>query len=244
LVVNTQLNMIGGKSAAIAHQFAGKGRVLFLGVDSTWLWRRNVGDRYFYKFWGQAIQYVARRDADAAGKSRLIARPMLGRIGEPAQLELYAFEPTQDGSGKASPEAKHVVKIVDSQGERSVDLLSDPSAPGRFVGGFEPRVSGRCDLSCADGAIVASTSMLVTGDGAEFRRVDVHRASLDALASASGGKMIEYWQVGKLDEEFKGEPKRQRRRFESSIWDNWLILLLLLIAYSVDVALRRTSGLS
>src|SRR5207253_7225657 len=55
-----------GKTPLVAHHYAGKGRVLFIGTDSTWLWRQNVGDRFFYTFWGQSIRFVARRyDATA-----------------------------------------------------------------------------------------------------------------------------------------------------------------------------------
>lgn len=44
----------------IAEQNAGRGRVLFVGTDSTYLWRRQVGDAYFQQFWGQAIRHVAK----------------------------------------------------------------------------------------------------------------------------------------------------------------------------------------
>jgi hypothetical protein len=40
-----------------------------VGTDSTWLWRRNVGDRFFYRFWGQAVRFVARRDEQTGSKS-------------------------------------------------------------------------------------------------------------------------------------------------------------------------------
>ena len=45
-----------GPLPLIATHHAGRGKVLFVGTDSTWLWRQNVGDRFFYKFWGQAIR--------------------------------------------------------------------------------------------------------------------------------------------------------------------------------------------
>jgi len=39
-------------------QPVGRGQVLFVGTDETWRWRREVGDRYFYRFWAQAAMYV------------------------------------------------------------------------------------------------------------------------------------------------------------------------------------------
>ena len=32
----------------------GFGRVLFLGLDSTWRWRCRIGDTYHHRFWGPA----------------------------------------------------------------------------------------------------------------------------------------------------------------------------------------------
>ena len=55
-----------GKMPLIAEHFAGQGKVLFVGTDETWRWRQNVGDRFFYRFWGQAVRAVARRDPKQA----------------------------------------------------------------------------------------------------------------------------------------------------------------------------------
>lgn len=44
----------------IASHFFGKGRVMFVGIDSTWRWRKDVGDKYFYKFWSQSLHYLGK----------------------------------------------------------------------------------------------------------------------------------------------------------------------------------------
>ena len=79
-----------GKVPLIAHHYAGQGRVLFVGTDETFRWRQNVGERFFYRFWGQATRFVARRDAKAArragSRSARAAQP-----GEQAEIELMAF---------------------------------------------------------------------------------------------------------------------------------------------------------
>ena len=35
----------------------GFGRVLFVGIDSTWRWRYRVGDTYHHRFWGQLVRW-------------------------------------------------------------------------------------------------------------------------------------------------------------------------------------------
>src|SRR5262249_4005843 len=74
-----------GKLPLIAQHYAGKGRVLFIGTDETFRWRRNVGDRFFYTFWGQSIRGVARRDPKLAKKSWIEVRPVRCQPGESAQ---------------------------------------------------------------------------------------------------------------------------------------------------------------
>lgn len=37
----------------------GDGRVLWLGTDDQWYWRQFEGDKYFYKFWQNAIRWTA-----------------------------------------------------------------------------------------------------------------------------------------------------------------------------------------
>ena len=64
-------------------------------------WRQNVGDRFFYKFWGQGVRFVARRDPAGAKKSWLEVSPLRASPGEPAQVELMAF--AADGSPRTEP---------------------------------------------------------------------------------------------------------------------------------------------
>ena len=91
-----------GKMPLVAHHYAGRGKVLFVGTDSTWLWRQNVGDRFFYKFWGQAIRFVALRDeTELKKKSWLEVRPVRAQPGEQVEIELIALGP--DGSPRQEP---------------------------------------------------------------------------------------------------------------------------------------------
>ena len=91
-----------GKMPLIAHHYAGQGRVLFVGTDETFRWRQNVGERFFARFWGQAVRFVARRDEAGSRKSRLEVRPYRTPPGEPVEVELMAFKP--DGAAVTSAE--------------------------------------------------------------------------------------------------------------------------------------------
>ena len=49
-----------GKLALDLYQFAGAGKAMFHAFDDTWRWRFRAGDRYFGRFWVQAIRFLAR----------------------------------------------------------------------------------------------------------------------------------------------------------------------------------------
>ena len=80
-----EIEMAGGKEKLpiLAEQFVGRGRVLVVGCDETFRWRRNVGDRIFYRFWGQALRHVARKPAPGGQESWLEVEPRARRAGQP-----------------------------------------------------------------------------------------------------------------------------------------------------------------
>ena len=49
----------------IIHHDYGFGQVIWMGLDSTWRWRKRAADEWHYKFWGQLIRWAARNKAAA-----------------------------------------------------------------------------------------------------------------------------------------------------------------------------------
>ena len=47
------------KRGLIVRQNYGFGRVLYVGLDSTWRWRFKAGDMYHHRFWGQVVRWAA-----------------------------------------------------------------------------------------------------------------------------------------------------------------------------------------
>lgn len=59
LLVHPEAKNRFGPQPLFVSQFYGKGRSIFLGLDSLWRWRKFFGDRYFYQFYSQSIRYLA-----------------------------------------------------------------------------------------------------------------------------------------------------------------------------------------
>jgi hypothetical protein len=55
----------------LVQQSYGFGKVLFVGLDSTWRWRYRAGDTYHHRFWGQLVRWAAAEGLLPAG-NRLV----------------------------------------------------------------------------------------------------------------------------------------------------------------------------
>jgi hypothetical protein len=230
-----------GKQPLVAYHYAGEGKVMLVGTDATWLWRQNVGDRFFYKFWGQSIRFVARRDKNGAKKSWIEVRPVRAQPGEQAQIELMAFTP--DGSPRT--DSRLPVRVTGGDATNTVDLVADQATKGRYTGKVTLEKAGEYRIAYESGGgppVEAKIRVMVAPE--EMRHPNVNRPALELLASTAGGKMVELPNLGSVVDQLKGETSVTERHRESTLWDNWLTLALLVGLYSLDVGLRRLSGLS
>jgi hypothetical protein len=243
LAWNPNVQRSYGKLPLIAHHFAGKGRVLFVGTDSTWLWRQNVGDRYFYKFWGQAIRFVARRDQEGASKSWMDVRPLRAQPGEKASIELMAYT----AKGDPRIDRNLTAQVFDGKTMNRLGLVADPAVKGRYTGSFPLEKEGEYQVTYHPGSGVSPIQSKVNVLPAveEMRHPNVDRLGLQRLGDISGGQMVELTDLALIPDKLQGQTKISPPvRHEKDLWDNWLVLSVLILLYCLDVGFRRLAGLS
>ncbi len=241
LAWNPKLEGRFGKTPLIAYHYAGEGKVLFIGTDSTWAWRQNVGDRFFYKFWGQAIRFVARRDVAPGNKSFIDVRPVRAQPGEKAKIELMAFD--NDGEPLRTPTREIAVLIPGSR--QTIELLADKTKAGLYTGNFVPQQTGVHRLAYQppdSGEVVEATVQVLTAPE-EFRHPNVNRPTLELLASATGGEVLKLSEIDSIAGKIEGKVELKSLHREATLWDNWLTLAILIGVYSLDVGIRRVMGL-
>jgi len=52
------------------------GKILFMGTDGAWRWRKGVEDKYHYRFWGQVVRWMAyQRNMSKGENMRSFIRP-------------------------------------------------------------------------------------------------------------------------------------------------------------------------
>lgn len=234
----------GRRRPLIVEHFAGRGRVLFIGIDSTFLWRRNIGDHLFYRFWGQAIRHAAHSVHRSGDKSWLDVYPARIEPGGAAAVELFALD--QD----ANPVDADYVDVQVTLGDRAQPLrLQRAGAAGMFRGVWSPQPGDRPGayrftyaVPDADKPLTASVLVAVPDD--EALDATVNRDLLGSLGDATGGGLLELHQLADLPGKLHGQPVHFVRSREETLWDNWLTLVLLVGLYCTDVGMRRVLGLT
>lgn len=223
----------------IAEQTSGRGRVLFLGTDSTFRWRRNIGDPLFYTFWGQAIRHVAHMSGKDSDRSWLEVSPRRVEPGDPVSVELFAV-----GKEGAPVDDEKVTVTVTAAGSTEILALERGPVPGHYRGTWTPRGEGAYRVEHTDRRDVPVHAFFrAAGSGREQTHPDVDEDMLGSLADSTGCRMVRLHELGELGDRLRGEPVDYEHAYEEDVWDNWLILVLLVGFYCTDVGIRRIRGL-
>jgi hypothetical protein len=249
----------------VAEAPSGSGRVAWIGTDETFRWRRDVGDALFWRFWGQALRSVARREDRPADASWMAVSPRMVEPGSPVSVELSLVTDAAEPDGQAGEAASARRRPVEAAfqpvtihpGDGIPLELKPAGRPGLYAGSFTPDAPGRYEVRHLSGrpeGRVLAGAVVVERPRRERRIVSVDREGLRSLADLSGGDMVEIEAFSsipyRLDEAstslFSGEAGRPpgRTRLEDDVWDTWPVLLVLVGLLCADIAIRRLTGSS
>jgi hypothetical protein len=135
-----------GRIPLIATKTFGNGKVLFMGTDGAWRWRKGVEDKYHYRFWGQVVRWMSYQRTMANGKSmRIFHSPDRPQEGDLITLQANVMnqngEPLQNGNV--------TTRMMSPDGDVEVISLGrdDPDAWGLFRGEFTPKMGGEYKLT-------------------------------------------------------------------------------------------------
>lgn len=224
---------------------SGRGRVAWIGTEETFRWRRNVGDALFWRFWGQALRSVARRDDRPFDADWLVVTPGRCEPGSSVFVELNVV----DDRGRPVEAAIQTVVLREDAGA-NVDAASridlrPAGRPGLYQGSFVPPAAGRWRVALERGGKGALAADLVVAEPTrEGASPAVDRETLRALADLSGGAVVEAGDLATIPDRLASRVVETRRRLDDDVWDTWPVLALLVGLYCTDIGIRRLSGLS
>ncbi|MDP0492329.1 MAG: hypothetical protein Q7Q71_14870 [Verrucomicrobiota bacterium JB023] len=131
-----------GRIPLLVTNRVGSGKVLFLGHDSAWRWRRGVEDLYHYRFWGQVARWMSyQRNIAADQRLRLYFAPERPKPGDTVTITANAF----DTNGAPIKEGTLPLKLVAPSGNTSrlaLEAEEGENPWGSFSGSFRVSQSG------------------------------------------------------------------------------------------------------
>jgi len=229
----------------VAWQRYGTGKCMSIATDRLWRLRYKTGDKYHWRAWSQCIQFMTL--SRLMGEHKRI-RLETDRVTYPlgSQARLYAHVLDDNFDPVLQPGFDVFVANLDTPGQRQrVSLGPDRSTPGLYGGYFTPPAVGRYRLEAneADQPIANMTEFQVTRVNRELVETNTDIENLQRIASLTGGEVLGINDFSRITSLVDQSPIRTVVRSERTLWDNWLIGLLLIGLLGVEWIQRRRHDL-
>jgi hypothetical protein len=222
---------------------AGNGKVLFMGIDSAWRWRRGVEDLYHYRFWGQVARWMSYQRNMAAGQRvRLFFTPERPEPGAMVTLNANAF----DQNGAPLQSGGVAVDLTAPDGAtRRITLQKVDNAWGAFTGRFRIDLPGAWQVrAIASGAEDSPVETTILSQGVELEKVGqpARPEVLAEMAKVSRGRSIQPSQLGGLVREITSLPEPRPIENRILLGAHWGTLAALVALLGLFWAGRKLNG--
>lgn len=129
-----------GRLPLLVSRPAGNGKVLFMGTDSAWRWRRGVEDRYHYRFWSQVVRWMAHQRHLAQREGiRLAYTPETPQAGDTVFLQATVL----DASGYPVEQGPVTGRVTNPSGrEEQLSFTPAEGGWGVFTAAFTTQEGG------------------------------------------------------------------------------------------------------
>jgi hypothetical protein len=246
--------------ALIAWHAYGQGRVLFVGIDSTWRWRYKVGDKYHHRFWGQLARWAAADKLLEGGTSQV--RYGTPRAMYPTGQDIDVLMRLSDEVPAELPRGPARARIVREGGKEEtvavVELARREGQPRVLQGKMRdlpdgqyrieldvPDLADRLQAPTAPGAPKprAAEFQVSPPDSRELLELTTDWDLLNELAGKSGGKAYVPEDAAQLIDLLTRQDKTRVDGTEHHLWEWWPTLALVLLLLMAEWMLRKWVGL-
>jgi len=229
----------------------GKGRTAAFTGDTTRLWNQLMRalDREtpFVRFWGQLVRWLAGRTEAVEAKASIIATTDKAYYEPESPVTVSAL--VRDAEGRGATNAQVIAQIKGPKNfSQKLALSPVPGAAGRFKAQFEPKRSGRYELTVTaklekEQLEAEKLAFDVGRPNLEFDRLELDEKMLTSIATESGGR---YTHISTADRLIRDLERKQRtRQVELEVPLYWPPLLwsLFVIILTIEWVLRRRYAL-
>jgi hypothetical protein len=248
----------------VVRQHYGFGRVLFVGLDSTWRWRYKVGDTYHHRFWGQAIRWAASDKPLVAGNQHLrfgTQEPVF-KQGQEVEINVRLAEQTgplgpdalagarllRQGTGAAGEQAVALVPLKRREAQpRVLDGKVRDLLPGQYeielaIPELADKLSAPPGPDGKPGKLRASFTVAAP-EGEEMVELGTNWPLLEELAAKSGGKVFTPENASELVDLLTRQTATHTEHTEFRLWQWWGTLAVFLGLLTLEWVARKWAGL-
>ncbi|HVY71740.1 MAG TPA: vWA domain-containing protein [Verrucomicrobiae bacterium] len=233
LAVHSSQRNEWGRMPLLVSRSAGAGKVLFMGTDSAWRWRRGVEDKFHYRFWSQVVRWMAhQRHLSEKQGVRLSYSPEAPSAGDTVFLQCTVF----DASGFPIEEGPVTGKITAPSGRTErLEFQAMEGGWGVFKSSFLAQEGGAYKIAVAAErhGRQLETDLTVVQPVREKVGQPVNAEILREISVMTRGGNVSYEALDKLVQQISvlPEPRPLERRIR--IWSDprWGGLILLLLGF-------------
>ncbi|TWU47305.1 hypothetical protein Poly51_51050 [Rubripirellula tenax] len=243
LCIHQEISNQYGRLPLLVTRTYGAGKVLFMGTDGAWRWRKGVEDLYHYRFWGQVVRWMAYRRNMAGGESmRLYYSPEQPQVRQTITLSANVME----DSGEPLSGGDVSLRIASpSKQEKVVRFESTGEAWGAFSGRYTPREPGehKLTLFCKQTGKSLETTVFVQGVALEQVGKPARPEVLAEIARVSRGQVLTLDRIDDVVQWLEAMPDPPPAIRRVAVWSHPLAVGLMIGLLALFWIGRKGAGL-
>ena len=228
-------------------QSLGLSRVLAFAGDTTWQWAMQGFEEEHQRFWRQIIFWLTKKEIDSEQKVWVNVEPRDLTIGQTAQLTIGARD--DEGNPRMDVQFEAEVRTPNRETVKLTTRRTESGAVADFAetsesGDYWVQVRALKEGQPIDGAAITRFNVGTRDPELDYPTADP--SLMRELAHLSGGDYLSPEElISRLsDWASRGLPGMELERTErTSLWDNWLMLLLIVMLLAVEWTIRKKRGL-
>jgi hypothetical protein len=232
-----------GRIPLIVTKTYGSGKILFMGTDGAWRWRKGVEDRYHYRFWGQVVRWMAyQRNMSKGQNMRLFYSPDRPRTGAVLTLNANVTaangDPLRDGA---------VIAQITAPSGKTASVRLTPAgedAWGLFTGVFTPTEPGaqQVHLTCAEAGSTLDATVSVQGVSREKVGQPARLDVLREIAQITRGELLKNADPATAAAAIAALPEQAPEERRIQLWAHPLWAAALVMLLGLFWAGRKAAG--
>lgn len=234
LAVHSSLRNASGRMPLLVTRNAGTGKVLFLGTDSAWRWRRGVEDKFHYRFWSQVVRWMShQRHLSEQEGIRLSYTPESPQPGD--TLFMQATVLNAAGSPIESPFIDGIITFPSGQTEQ-VQFDAEPGGWGVFKLSHAIKEIGPYKITIQSEQHQRKLETIITATSPSREKIGqpINRQILSEIAALTGGKNVSIEGLTEIIQQISVLPEPQPMEKRIRLWSHPVwggVLLGLLTIY-------------